>query len=66
MRRNIIFAATALALIFAAGLVAWQVYIPIREDNESAQSYTVLRQYAHKPEVTLSVEQHAEETPEPK
>jgi len=66
MRRNIIFAAIALALIFAAGVAAWQVYLPIQEDNESVQSYTDLRQYTHRLKMTITSEQASDGTPEPK
>ncbi len=52
MRKNIIFIIIVLLLLMGFGVAAWQVYIPIQEDNESVQSYEDLRKHIHQYRVT--------------
>lgn len=51
--RKIIFAVIVFILLLGIGVAAWQVYLPIQEDNESVQAYADLRQYVRRPELTL-------------
>ncbi len=48
MKKLIMFMA-ALILLAVAGVTAWQVYVPIREDNVSVNAYDELRQFVRVP-----------------
>jgi len=63
--RKVIIAIVALLLLAGMGIAAWQIYLPIQEDNESIHSYTNLRQYARKPTISLEVESSGESQAEP-
>ena len=43
--KKIIFIVSALILLTVAGVAAWQVYVPIHEDNVSVNAYEGLRQF---------------------
>lgn len=63
--KKIILAILMIGLLVGAGVAAWQVYLPIQEDNESVQAYTDLRQYVHKPAISLEVESSGGNRSEP-
>ena len=47
--KKLIFVMTALILLTVAGIAAWQVYVPVHEDNVSVNAYEDLRQFARIP-----------------
>lgn len=47
--KKLIFIAAALILLVVAGVAAWQIYVPIHEDNVSVQTYENLRQFVEPP-----------------
>lgn len=47
--KKFIFIAAALIFIIVASVAAWQIYVPIHEDNVSIQTYENLRQYVNLP-----------------
>lgn len=47
--KKLIFIATALIFLTVAGVAAWQIYVPIQEDNVSVQTYENLRQFVNLP-----------------
>ena len=49
--KKIIFIVSALILLTVAGVAAWQVYVPIHEDNVSVNAYEDLRQWTSIPSV---------------
>ena len=54
--RKIIFIFVILVLLIGAGIAGWQAYLPVKEDNESAQSYSDLRQYVYRPSIPQETE----------
>lgn len=50
----------AFILLVGIGVAAWQVYLPIQEDNESVQAYEDLRKYVQKPTISLDAESSGE------
>lgn len=47
--KKLIFIAAALILLTVSGVAAWQIYIPIHEDNVSVKTYDDLRQFVLMP-----------------
>lgn len=47
--KKFIFIAAALIFIIVASVAAWQIYVPIHEDNVSIQAYDNLRQFVELP-----------------
>ncbi len=47
--KKLIFIVAALILLAVAGVTAWQVYVPIHEDNVSVNAYEDLRQFVQVP-----------------
>lgn len=47
--KKLIFIVAALVLLAVSGVAAWQVYVPVHEDNMSFNAYEDLRQFARIP-----------------
>lgn len=47
--KKLIFIVVALILITVAALAAWQIYVPVHEDNASVRTYENLRQFVELP-----------------
>lgn len=43
--KKLIFVAAALVLLAVSGVAAWQIYVPVHEDNVSVKTYDDLRQF---------------------
>lgn len=52
--KKLIFIAAALILITVASVAAWQIYVPVHEDNVSIQAYDNLRQFVELPAPELT------------
>ena len=59
-----IFIATALILLTVAGVAAWQVYVPVHEDNVSVHAYDDLRQFVRVPAPELTIQPDTSSSPE--
>ena len=64
MKRKIIFGLLVLALIMAAAVSAWQVYVPLQEDAEGVRTYEDLMACVRLPEISLPSEPQEESHPE--
>lgn len=47
--KKVIFIVAALVLLAVSGVAAWQVYVPVHEDNVSVNAYEGLRQFVRVP-----------------
>lgn len=47
--KKLIFIITALILLAVGCVAAWQIYVPVHEDNVSIQAYEDLRQFVRVP-----------------
>lgn len=47
--KKLVFIAAALIFLTVAGVAAWQVYVPVHEDNVSVDAYEDLRQFVQVP-----------------
>lgn len=47
--KKLIVIVAALILLTVAGIAAWQVYVPVHEDNVSVNAYEDLRQFVRIP-----------------
>ncbi|WP_237076396.1 MULTISPECIES: class B sortase [unclassified Neglectibacter] len=64
MKRKIFFGLLVLALIMAAAVSAWQIYVPLQEDAESVRAYEDLMACVSLPEISLPSEPQERSHPE--
>ena len=62
--KKLIIIVTALVLIAVAGVAAWQVYVPVHEDNVSAHAYESLRAFVQVPEPGPAIQPDTSSSPE--
>ena len=62
--KKIIFIVSALILLTVAGVAAWQVYVPIHEDNVSVNAYEDLRQFVRVPTPDPTIQPDTSSSPE--
>lgn len=61
--KKLIFIVTALALLTVSGVAAWQIYVPVHEDNVSVKTYDDLRQFVRVPTLAPIVQPDAPSSP---
>lgn len=62
--KNLITIVTSLVLIAIAGVAAWQIYVPLHEDNVSTQAYEDLRELVRVPESDPAIQPDTSSSPE--
>ena len=62
--KKLIFVMTALILLTVAGIAAWQVYVPVHEDNVSVNAYEDLRQFVRVPTPEPTIQPDTSSSPE--
>lgn len=62
--KNLITIVTSLVLIAIAGVAAWQIYVPLHEDNVSTQAYEGLRELVRVPEPDPAIQPDTSSSPE--
>ncbi len=62
--KKLVFIAAALIFLTVAGVAAWQVYVPVHEDNVSDQAYDDLRQFVRVPAPELTIQPDTSSSPE--
>lgn len=62
--KKLIFIAAALILFAVAGVAAWQIYVPVHEDNVSVNTYEDLRQFVRAPAPDPAIQLDKSSSPE--
>lgn len=62
--KKLIIIVTSLVLVAVAGVAAWQVYVPLHEDNVSAHAYESLRAFVQVPEPGPAIQPDTSSSPE--
>ncbi|ANU53162.1 class B sortase [Acutalibacter muris] len=62
--KKLIFIVAALILLAVSGVAAWQVYVPVHEDNVSVHAYDDLRQFVRVPTPDPTIRPDTSSSPE--